>query len=193
MTLTHAQMLALWRRAAGLEESRSDCSIEQFGGLDSDAAIATAMRQWYLNLLDTAPLRHLQLTDIAAGLQLKADSEVPGKYSIQLPANVRRACSLVLVGSVLSVPILESGSVASPDMARLAALQANPFSRAGALRPVAVRSGSTVTLFSASQAVPVLSRLWAVVDPGDETYVMDESALSLLPNPYSLDPCKTSN
>lgn len=186
MTLTHTQMLALWRRAAGMEESRSDCSIEQFEGLDLDAALATAMRQWYLRLLDTADLRHLVITDISSRLSLTRTA--PGVWQAQLPVDVRRVLTVETASALCPLSVID-GASDKPEHQRSLALQANPFSRAGSLCPLASLTADVLTIYCMpdSETPPSLRRVAAVIDPGDEIYEFNESALGLLPNPINKD------
>jgi hypothetical protein len=176
MKLTDAQMLALWRRAQGLEAERSDCSVEVFEGYDIASALSTAMRQWYLNLLDTAPLQYLVCTDIST--QITLTNIADGVWQFSLGAEVRRLISLQIEGCT------HPSNIQTYDNAqREFALNTNRYSRRGTANPAAVQLGTTVTLYcrTATGNAPVIVSAMAVTDPGDEWYIFNESALSLIP------------
>jgi hypothetical protein len=177
MKISDQQMLAIWRRVHRLEPARSDCSIETFEGYDLDAAMQLDMRQWYLQLLDTAETRYLELSDVASQLSLTALAD--GVWQIALPADVRRLIAMQIDGCAQQTIVTNVA-----DAQRQITLNTNRYSRAGLCAPVAVAQGRTVTLFckTATGEAPQLLRVQAVTDPGDEWYVFDESALSLIPN-----------
>lgn len=52
LKLSKAEMLRIWRQAAGLEHVNSECTVTRFDGIDIDVVIERRMRQWYLALLD---------------------------------------------------------------------------------------------------------------------------------------------
>lgn len=176
MKLTDTQMLALWRRAQNLEAARNDCSIEVFEGYDIASALNTAMRQWYLNLLDTAPLQYLQTTDITS--QINLTNIAPGVWQFTLGESVRRLISLQISGCTHATSILPADAAQ-----RQIALSTNRYSCAGTANPVATQLNRTITLLcrTADGKAPTILSSVAVVDPGDEWYVFDESALSLIP------------
>lgn len=176
MKLTDAQMMTLWRRAQGLEAARSDCSIEVFEGYDISSSLITAMRQWYLNLLDTAPLQHLQTTDISS--QIILTNIAAGVWQFTLASDVRRLISMQIEGCSHATNILSYD-----EAQRQIALCTNRYSRNGIANPLAVRQGSVVTLYcrTSNGEQPVITSSIAVTDPGDEWYIFNESALSLIP------------
>ena len=174
MTLTDAQMLGHWRRHRGLEDARADCSIELFEGMDINTALRVEMRQWYLNLLDTAPLRYLQLTDISSRLTF-TPTATAGVWTAALPVDVRRLITLTLEGAAPA-----DVEEANPT-GRRAVLNSNPYVRACRHRPtVTVSADRTVTVVCNTLHLPPVIAAMAVVDPGDELYTFDESALSLI-------------
>lgn len=178
MTLTDQQMYTHWRRYRGLEPELSDCSVEMFEGADLTARLHVEMRQWYLDLLDHGDLGLLTLTDVASRLAF-TPADAAGVWRAPLPPDVRRPVTLTLAGG-LTVAVQHAGD---PAVQRALMLANNPYSRQCAMQPlVYVDGGRTLTLVAAgsdSQAPHVLSAM-AVVDPGDELYTMDESALGLL-------------
>lgn len=167
-------MLGHWRSARGLEPERGDCSVEIFDGADVTARLATEMRQWYLNLLDTAPLRYLTLTDIAAKVH-PVVTEIQGLWTAHLPRDVRRTVSLLLEGAPAPAPVLAAD--------RLPGRVYNPYVRGCDAAPRAFAVDGILYIYSSR--MPVLKALTAVIDPGDEEYVFDESALGLIPGRVS--------
>lgn len=178
MRLNPQQMLAHWRRAHGHEAARSDCSVEIFEGMDTQVSMSAKMRQWYLRMLDTAPLRYVTLTDISG--RISAERTGDGTWRVDLPQDVRRLVSLRLQGCAHDAAVRPRG-----DDDRGEALQANRYSRSGQWQPKAVAEagGRTVTLYCRGMNTAVITEARAVTDPGDETYEFNESALTLLNNP----------
>lgn len=178
MRLNHQQMLAHWRRAHGHEPERSDCSVEVFEGMDTRVSMSTRMRQWYLRVLDRAPLRHVTLTDTAS--RLAAERIGDGVWLVRLPEDVRRLVALRLQGCTHAAQVRPRGEGPRTD-----ALQTNRYSRSGRFSPVALleEDRRTVTLYCRGMAEAVITEAPGVCDPGDETYEFDESALSLLYDP----------
>ena len=178
MRLTHDSMMSHWRSARGLDPERSDSSVEVFEGAGVTGRLATEMRQWYLHLLDTAPLRYLVLTDIASRLQLCSEGGPFWKYT--LPREPRRVTELTLKGPGRPVTVTDGAD------GTWAGIPGNPYVRGNSLGPRAYRSGDTLTIVSDIQPVPL--SVMAVLDSGDEEYVFDESALSLIPGRISEGP-----
>lgn len=176
MKLTDQQMLAMWREAKGLEPMRSDCSIETFDGYDITSAMMVEMRQWYLQLLDTAELRYLELSDITDSLKLKPVAN--GVWQFSIPTDTRRIITLQINGCKHLTPVQSRA-----ESLREIELNRNRYSRSTAENPLAVITGRIVTLYCATDdgQAPEIIGSQAVVDPGDEWYVMNESALTLLP------------
>lgn len=173
MILTHTQMLAQWRRAMGFETDRTDCTIESTEGIDTTAAHATAMRRWYVQLLDSGPLTALITHDVAS--RVSATSCGSGTWALNLPPDVRRIISITTETSDGPVPVLADDTV----------LPSNPYLRGCAQRPIAVARGREVLIYCTS--APAITSVRAVTDPGDEAYEMDESALQLLPRSDPFD------
>lgn len=179
MKLSHESMMSHWRSARGLDPERSDSSVEVFEGAGAAGRLATEVRQWYLRLLDTAPLRYLVLTDIASKLVRQGDGDGPF-YSYSLPHGTRRLIDVTLEGSGRPVAIADSAD------GTWAGIMGNPYVRGNACGPRAFSNGTTLTIVSDTPPVPVSVR--AVVDTGDEEYIFDESALNLIPGRISEGP-----
>ena len=173
MTLDFDTMMAHWRRARGLEPERNDCSVEVFDGVDLTARLAGEMRQWYLKLLDTAPLKYVVQTNIASKVTLRPGSAA-GLWTAALPPDVRRVTTLTLAGAPAPLQVSASAPLHF----------GNPYARQ--LQPFV--SGRTLYLYAEE---PVLETLMAVLDPGDEEYTFDEAALGLIGGAEALSerPC----
>ncbi|MDO5394447.1 MAG: hypothetical protein Q4F07_00625 [Bacteroidales bacterium] len=175
MRLTSEQMLGHWRRYRRLDPERADCSIELFDGINTDIRLAMEMRSWYLELLDNGDLRHLVLTDIAP--RLKLTSVYSGVWQCRLPADVRRVAGISLAGAASEIV-----PVCGDPGNRFKTLCTNRYSRPDTAFPAAhISDSGLMTLYCAGTAsAPVPEAVMAVVDPGDEEYVFNDSALALL-------------
>lgn len=146
-------MLDLWRLAAGLVPAEAEASVERFDSLDIDRRLEIAMRAWYLDLLDNAPVRYLAPGDISRRLVWRRDS-------FSLPVDF--VCS----GRDLVVPA--DGYVFTRSTCSPLCYGAVPPEPGGA------------------SAFRVPEVVLAITDPGEETYILDDSALYLIPDNYDL-------
>lgn len=164
------EMVAQWKRRTWLEPLRTDCIISRSDGINLDEYAEIEMRKWYLKLLHEAPLEMLSVSDLTLTSTVKRSSA--GQIYVDLPDGVIRLVRVRLSGWERDAEIVTDSS------SRLALRQSNPFSRGGVSMPVAVVSGKRLELFSAesSRVVPGLECLWAIVDPGPDTYRFDELA-----------------
>lgn len=171
LTFTSLQMLQTWRRCAGLESLASDCSVERFDGVDLDSRLKELMRRWYLSLLDEGdPLLIGQPTDAKRLVTLAPDGY---GATVSCDASVRRLCSIRLSGWLREATVVDRESVA-----KLLPLQSNPFARAGACDPIAWREhDGTIRIIPAKASSTVVAAT-AVIDPGEDTYRLDDRALS---------------
>ncbi len=172
ITLTHHQMLAEWRRVLGLAPALTGCTVEIVGGINLEPDISRAMRIWYLAQLDTAPLHLVPHRDIASQATLIRGQQLA---RVSLPASVRRVVSVRLSGwHAAAAPV--AADTAAPRIARLA----SPFGRPGNAQPLAAFLPEGLAVAPAAPDA-VVESLIAVVDPGPETYVLDESLLATIP------------
>lgn len=178
LTLTNEQMARIWRARAAIESADSDSSFERFDAVDIADAINFAMRQWYLNLLDTAPLSCLVATDITEKLKQKSAGAV--WITAELPSDCRRLTSLTLASSPLPVRIVDDIN----DDVKLKRILANTYTRGAAFEPRAFVVQRMLTVIAPS---PAISSAVGIVDPGDETYTLDESALTLIDRAVARD------
>ena len=168
-TLSQSEMLALWRRNLGLEPRRTDCSITAYEGIDIDDIILRQMRRWYLNLLDTLDPHLIPTADVAARAAISPRQG--GGCEVKPPVGVRRPLTVKLRGWQFHAPVLRN---VSPE--RLGSFR-SPFLKPGPRTPLAVLSpDGTILAFPAGD---VIEELRAVIDPGPDTYTLDESLLPL--------------
>lgn len=158
----------------GLVNEHAQGSVEIFDNKDLTKRLHMEMRQWYLDLLDNGNLRHLVLCDIKDRIDVSNVSK--GIWLLKIPADVRRVISIAIDGAENTVAFYD------PELDTYQhALNANPFSRSGLSQPTAIKNpDKSITLFCCSEQLPALAYAMAVVDPGDEVYEFDESALSIL-------------
>lgn len=174
-TYSRSEMLVLWRRAAGLEPLRSDCTVDRTDGVDVDAMIEPRMRSWYLQLLDTAPVELLRVEDVAAEVVTTANVGRPGALGT-LPPRVRRLVSIRQTGwKTATVPV---GAAEGAERLRRSL---NPFLAPGPQTPLCVVLGRSMELQPFEDGDVVVSAR-AVTDPGPATYVLDESLLTTIPD-----------
>lgn len=173
--LTHAEMLGLWRRRAGLEPLRADCRVETVEGVDADAAIEPRMRGWYLHLLDTADAALLPREDVAAETALDKCEE-HGAAAGELPVRARRLLEVRLTG--WKCPAEPCGEA---EWRRRRALWRNPYCAPGPATPVCAVQGRRVHVAPCEDG-DVAVEVHAVVDPGAGKYVLDEALLDTIPD-----------
>lgn len=169
LTLTKSEMLALWRRVHGLDPLRADCTVEAVDGIDIDAWLEPKMRRWYLRQLDTASPALLPVRELARSCSVAATSSALSP--VTLPDGVRRVISVKLQGWKRPVEPL-AWVDAAPRLARLA----SPFCQPGPCEPMAVIRADGALLV-APVKVPAVESLRAIIDPGPETYIIDETLL----------------
>ena len=170
LRLSTDEMLSQWRMRRALEPLRSDCTVERIDGIDLDSFLKMEMRDWYLNLLDTAPLHLLTLTDIASKVSLSKNDDLSA--TIRLPQGCRRVIELTLDCSPVPIKI-------TPPDTPLAICQQNPFSQSGAVSPIAIHNNNSLIIHAGSDNFNIV-QLLCVMEPDDGFYELDEAALSLI-------------
>lgn len=176
LTLDSNQMLQAWRRAAGLEPSFTSCSIEVFDGIDVDKRLSSMMRQWYLGLLDTASPDLIGPLSEASALLTLRHSPGDRHAAVTPDPSLRRLSSLRLSGWHRAAVIADAR-----DIPALIAMQDNPFCAAGNCSPLAWRDRAGKIFAAPASETSTVVEAWAVVDPGDGTYILDERALETIP------------
>lgn len=185
---SHDQMLSIWRLRLGLEAPENEASIERFDALDIERSICMAMRQWYLNLLDTAELRHLSPQNIAPNLRWHYDPRGNYLYAT-LPDDVRRLVEIR--PDALSRPMILSTNpddfdaiidplpLRRPFCSPMGYCSAGQVADSSSNAPAATALSFSGTIIVPGNTPPAF--VMAVTDPGEESYLLDESALSLIP------------
>lgn len=177
LNLTKQEMLKRRRLVDGLEPSSSLAAIERTDGISLDAMLLEDLRLWYMNLLDTADPQHLPCRDVKA--ECTASIVAPAAaIAVTFPAAARRPVSIRIRGWQRSAMIL--GHEHYDAVLRR---QFNPYTAAAAGSPVAV------TVPRARPDTPHQVLVWpkiagnfideatAIIDPGPESYILDESLL----------------
>jgi hypothetical protein len=170
LRLSTDEMLSQWRMRRALEPLRSDCTVERIDGIDLDSFLMMEMRDWYLNLLDTAPPHLLTLTDITSKVSLSKNDDLSA--TIRLPQGCRRVIELTLDCSPVPIKI-------TPPDTPLAICQQNPFCQSGAVSPIAIHSNNSLIIHAGSDNFNIV-QLLCVMEPDEGLYELDEAALSLI-------------
>lgn len=89
-------MLDLWRLRRGLQPQRTDCTVVRTDGVDIDGLLGRQIDDWYLNLLDTAPVEMLPVTEMRTRVEPVLDEN--GSVDVILPDVCRRLVSVKLKG-----------------------------------------------------------------------------------------------
>lgn len=173
MKLSTEEMLHQWRMRRALEPLRSDCVVQRADGIDLDPLLKMEMRDWYLNLIDTAPIEMLAPEDICADVALVVKSD--GSAEVALPERCRRVVEVRLEEWDRAAHIVKPGS-------RQARCQQSRYSRGGAVEPVAIVENGSMRLYSVLSSAPKLVKLLCVVEPEDGYYTFDERALATITN-----------
>lgn len=169
------EMLLEARRLLGLEHTRSDCGAAQTDGIDTDALIAASLRQWYLDLLDRGDVRYLapQKLEITSS----RPSGIAGGAVLRLPDECRRALSVRLAGWHHAVAVRPAAEMAAAVHAQL-----NGYAAATPSRPVAVCGADGRSIYAWPDPAELGSNeIEGAADTGEDLFVMDDSALSTLP------------
>lgn len=175
ITLSDTRMLDLWRSGAGLEPALADASVERFDALNVDDVLRSAMREWYLDLLHHGPLDMVPVTDIAERATVNADG-ADNVWQIRLTPDVTRVVGL----SVTGYGPVRLVTLGSDEADRLAEALDNPFVRRSTSPRAMYNPGERkITVWSTTK--PQIDSLRAVVVCEDDTYILDERALGLIP------------
>lgn len=170
LRLSTDEMLSQWRMRRALEPLRSDCTVERIDGIDLDSFLKMEMRDWYLNLLDTAPIHLLTLTDITSKVSLSKNKD--RSVAICLPQGCRRVIELTLDCSPVPIKITTADTP-------LAICQQNPFSQSGTVSPIAIHCHDRLIVHAGSDDFNIV-QLLCIMEPDDGFYELDEAALSLI-------------
>ena len=131
--LNESEMLALWKQLMHLDTPRRDCAVEWDDGVDIDALLTTHIKQWYAQLLNTAPCHLLPVQDVKSDVLLQAC--IDGTVEATPPQYCVRPVEWRLNGWERSVTtFLEPSS-------REAMVQLNKWTRGGACNPAVIDYG----------------------------------------------------
>ncbi len=172
IVFSSSEMLAQWKLRRGFEPLRADCSIERSDGVDLDALLRLEMRDWYLNLLNTAPVEMLSLTNIANDIAIVKGSD--GVGIVTLPENCRRIVDFQLKGWAHPAKIIEDLNCYEAKM------QDNIYCRGGCESPIVIKCGNRLFIYSVPEGESKIVSAKAVLEPVDGSYEMDETALSTI-------------
>ena len=171
--LNESEMLALWKQLMHLDTPRRDCAVEGDDGVDIDALLTTHIKQWYAQLLNTAPCHLLPVQDVKSDVLLQAC--IDGTVEATPPQYCVRPVEWRLNGWERSVTtFLEPSS-------REAMVQLNKWTRGRACNPAVIDYGSRLLLVSAAVTPPQLITARCVVRPASGTYQFHASLLNTIP------------
>lgn len=173
VTKTKSEIISLGRRVLGLDHSRTDCYAVQTDGIDADALIELAARNWYLRLLDEADPALVAPRAVNATAARPA-GEAAGTRLV-LPSECRRVTAVALPGWHHAVKPLPSS-----EMSAAVSRQLNPFTRATVDTPVAVLSDAGYICAWPEGTEHGSMAVSGTVDDGAETYTFDEAAVGSL-------------
>lgn len=171
--LTESEMLDLWKQVMHLETPRRDCTVEWDDGIDIDEMLLTHIKQWYAQLLNTAPSHLLPIEDLAE----------------QVTINTRDGIVIATVPQQCVKPVewklaewKRSVTTFLDPCSHEAMLQHNEWTRGGACNPAIIDYGSQMLLMSTSSASPQLERARCVVRPSDGSYQFHSDLLATIPS-----------
>ncbi|MCH5347080.1 MAG: hypothetical protein J1E63_08215 [Muribaculaceae bacterium] len=170
--LTKQQMREQWMARRYGEPCRlASGTVIREHQADVEALAEREMRNWYLELLDTAEARFLCPEEV--GNKVMVNDMGDDTVEIVLPVGVRRVIAVRMEGWKREATMVEADSVAARRLL-------NPFSRATNRSPVAVVTPTGRLRVTAVDGSTTVGSLLVVVDHGEERYVMDDSALGLI-------------
>ncbi len=188
LTLTHDQMLDLWRNAAGLEPVEAEASIERFDAIDLTRRLELAMRQWYLHLIDKGDPALLVAENIADRLKWHSNAD-RRLHTAAIPRDIRRITTIRADETSLPLSITDNSDLLRDEpVARRSFISplsydasATPTGRCSRLSAVFVGGG--VIAIRADRPPLIVT---GVTDPGEERYILDEAALAMIPHDINL-------
>lgn len=174
MRLTESEMLNLWKTVMHLQPVHSGLSVERSDGVDLDAILLTRIRQWYAQLLQSAPENVVPVADVKDALSVSVADN--GVVTAVVPPQCVRPVEWKLKGWKKSVTLfLEPGA---PEVAYMY----NDWTSPGIFDPAAIDFGDRLLLFSLPAGeLPEVEVARCVVRPADGTFAFHASALSTIP------------
>lgn len=139
--LTPAQLLPMWRQRAFPEPvAEQPGGLTPVYGIDLEQWLTARMTDWYLNLLDTAPLHLLAPVSATGGMASTILDD--GTGHLIPPEGFRRLVQFRLQGWKRDATI-----VTDPD-SPIARRQDSPYSRGGVHKPVVVVTPGGLRIYS---------------------------------------------
>ena len=174
LTMSEDDMLTLWRRVMHLDPVRRECTVERDDGIDLDALLRIHLRQWYAQLLRTAPVAWLPIEDLKAEVTTTIDAQ--GVVTAVLPERCVRPVEWQLAGWAHSVTAFAAPNDADDRRQR------STWTRSGTQHPVAVLHDNRLMLYSLpAGTTPVLTMARCVAAPSRGYYALHHDALATLP------------
>lgn len=172
---TIGEMVARWKLRMGLEPLRTDGVALRIDGFDIDALLEQYIYDWYTELLQTAPVHLLDITEQADRCVIEDVTD--GVVRVKLPTGCRRVAEVRLRGWKRGVVPTDSPSEALQN------LLSNKYSLPGAESPVAILRNDILLLYSlpTSQTDGEVESLRCVMEPADGSIILDTSLLSTIP------------
>lgn len=173
VTKSKEEMIQIGRQILGFEHCRSDCNVVQSDGIDVDSLIGAAIRQWYLQLLDTGEERHLATQPLT--VTATQSSGNAGGTVLSLPDGCRRVLTVRLGGWHHAV---RPAGVEAFE--RICGRQLNKYSAAVVDHPNAVMTADGKVVAWPDGNEYGNTEVYGVVDEGEDSYTFDDSALDTL-------------
>lgn len=174
LTYTSTEILNLWKTLMHLQPVRRDCTVERDDGIDLDSLLEIHIKQWYAQLLETAPATWLPIEDVKADCTVSIDDNLV--VTANLPAQCVRPVEWKLKGWEHSVT-----HFLQPDTPE-AKVQQCKWTRGRSHCPAVVDMGNTLLLFSGEPSrIPSLEISRCVVRPANGTYCFHAAAISTIP------------
>lgn len=173
MHLTKQQIRLLARQILGFEHSLVSANIEQTDGIRVDDLIDKAIRAWYLDLLDNGDIAML-VPQTPEHLSVTLSRTCDGAQ-LTLPDSVRRVLFVHHEGWKRAANVLPAS-----ELQRIVSRQRNPFTAATPYTPVAVEDPDCRHIVTFPTPENANGAVTAVIDPGDDDFIFDESAIASL-------------
>ena len=174
ITLSAAEMLALWKQQLHLEPTRRDCVIEREDGIDLDAWLSTKIDIWYASLLLNQPYELLPVEDVKNDVMLSVNNN--GIVIATLPQHCARPVEWQLSGWQRSVTQFLNPADAE------ARVLFNTWTQPCSHNPAIIDYGNRLLLFSrVGNSAPQLVLARCVVRPSDGSFTLHRSLLETIP------------
>ncbi|MBQ6279160.1 MAG: hypothetical protein IJK68_05505 [Muribaculaceae bacterium] len=170
--LTESEMLDLWKQIMRLETPRRDCTVEWDDGIDLDALLLTHIKQWYAQLLNSAPVHLLPIEDVKNEVTLTTRDGI-------VAATVPRQCVRPVEWKLAEWK--RSVTTFLDPYSHEAMLQFNEWTRGGACNPAIIDYGFQMLMMSTISGSPQLELARCVVRPADGSYRFHSDLLSTIP------------